>query len=149
MVITSNLDGLCILGEKKNRLMHTSDRLWPFLSTTLWHLWLLFGCVCHWVFLHHCHKTSFSSYLAYWYHPTTDKTQSSVIWAGDGIICNTQKSLLMFKTGVILNTLLSLTGIFITPMPRRWRIWEGNFVFPNWVYAIKFVCVCVCVFLSL
>lgn len=41
---------------------------------------------------------------------------------GDGIICNAQKSLLMFKSGAILKTLLFLTGIFITPILHRERI---------------------------
>lgn len=99
--------------EKRINSGHTSERSWPFPVTTVWDLWLPFLCTCHCAFLHQWHETSLSSSLTYWYCPTTDKTQSNAIWAGDGIICNAQKSLLMFKCSAILKTLLSLTGIFI------------------------------------
>lgn len=113
---TGSLDSLWTLTEKRIQSTHASERSWPVPLTTLWHLWLPFLCACHCAFLYQSHKTSFSSCLTCWYHPTTDKTQNNVIWAGDGIICNAQKSLLMFKTGAILNTLLSLTGISIAPI---------------------------------
>lgn len=143
---TSILDSLRTLGEKRINSVHTSERSCPFLLTTLWHLWLPFLCACLCVPLHQSHKTSFFiPCLTYWYHPTTDKTQSSVIWADVGIICNAQKSLVMFKTRTILNTLLSLTGILITPMPCRCRIWKWYLVFPNRVYAIQFRSVFECV----
>lgn len=117
-----SLYGLWTLGKKKINSKYISERSWPFPLTTFLAPLAALLCACHCSSLHQSLKTSFSSCLTYWYYPTTDKTQSNVIWAGDGIICNAQKSLLMFNTGAILNTLLSLTGIFITPLPCRWRI---------------------------